>query len=299
MDSAPLDALPLFSGDAGRRTWRSCARCSRARFRSPLAHGAGRYFDGIGSLVLGRPESRYEGQIALEWNVIADPGENGAVRLRASIAAIAVDDRPASDGARRRARSCSPVCRRADDLRPLPQHDRRRRRPTSCARPPRARRAAGRADRRLFPERRGWPRALPRDLASRLHGASAPPRAARRRRHRARTGGRRRGDRAPVDEVGATHMCLGVPGKVDRGRTACSRRSTSGACASRSGSKSSTSRCSRATTSSITSATPFAGFRPGRSARRSPCTRSCSHARGREDDLMAADVRGEIAGSRR
>jgi hydrogenase maturation protein HypF len=45
------------------------------RFRSPLAHGAGRYFDGIGSLVLARPESRHEGQIALEWNVVADPTE--------------------------------------------------------------------------------------------------------------------------------------------------------------------------------------------------------------------------------
>jgi hydrogenase maturation protein HypF len=48
-----------------------------ARFRSPLAHGAGRYFDGIGSLVLERPESRYEGQIALAWNVVADPAESG------------------------------------------------------------------------------------------------------------------------------------------------------------------------------------------------------------------------------
>jgi hydrogenase maturation protein HypF len=47
------------------------------QFRAPLAHGAGRYFDGIGSLALARPESRYEGQIALEWNVVADPAEEG------------------------------------------------------------------------------------------------------------------------------------------------------------------------------------------------------------------------------
>jgi hydrogenase maturation protein HypF len=47
------------------------------RFRSPRAHGAGRYFDGIGSLVLARPHSRYEGQIALEWNVVADADEAG------------------------------------------------------------------------------------------------------------------------------------------------------------------------------------------------------------------------------
>ena len=45
------------------------------RLRSPLAHGAGRYFDGIGSLVLVRPDARYEGQIALEWNGVADRSE--------------------------------------------------------------------------------------------------------------------------------------------------------------------------------------------------------------------------------
>jgi hydrogenase maturation protein HypF len=48
-----------------------------SRFRSPGAHGAGRYFDGVGSLVLARPESRYEGQVALEWNGVADPVEAG------------------------------------------------------------------------------------------------------------------------------------------------------------------------------------------------------------------------------
>jgi hydrogenase maturation protein HypF len=48
-----------------------------AQFRAPSAHGAGRYFDGIGSLVLARSNSRYEGQIALEWNGVADPSEDG------------------------------------------------------------------------------------------------------------------------------------------------------------------------------------------------------------------------------
>ena len=48
-----------------------------AQVRAPLAHGAGRYFDGIGSLVLARPDSRYEGQIALEWNGVAEPSERG------------------------------------------------------------------------------------------------------------------------------------------------------------------------------------------------------------------------------
>jgi hydrogenase maturation protein HypF len=73
---APLEALPLFSmvrpGDVT-----VVRQMLATQFRSPLAHGAGRYFDGVGSLVLGRPDSRYEGQVALEWNVVADPGEAG------------------------------------------------------------------------------------------------------------------------------------------------------------------------------------------------------------------------------
>ena len=46
-------------------------------FRSPLAHGVGRYFDGIGALALSRVHARYEGQIALEWESLADPDECG------------------------------------------------------------------------------------------------------------------------------------------------------------------------------------------------------------------------------
>ena len=44
---------------------------------APLAHGAGRYFDAIGSLVLERPHSAFEGQIALAWNGAADDREGG------------------------------------------------------------------------------------------------------------------------------------------------------------------------------------------------------------------------------
>jgi hydrogenase maturation protein HypF len=74
--AAPLDSLRLFSAVAAPDVSVVRQMIDR-RFRSPLAHGAGRYFDGVGALVLARPESRYEGQIALEWNVIADPGEDG------------------------------------------------------------------------------------------------------------------------------------------------------------------------------------------------------------------------------
>lgn len=68
----PIEALPLLTAIAPHDRAVVQQLLDR-RFRSPLAHGAGRYFDGIGALVLERPEARYEGQIALEWNVIADP----------------------------------------------------------------------------------------------------------------------------------------------------------------------------------------------------------------------------------
>jgi hydrogenase maturation protein HypF len=42
---------------------------------APLAHGAGRYFDGVAALVLGRPWSRFEAQLALAWNGVADPDD--------------------------------------------------------------------------------------------------------------------------------------------------------------------------------------------------------------------------------
>ena len=44
---------------------------------SPLAHGAGRYFDALGALGLARPRATYEGQVALEWNLAADEAESG------------------------------------------------------------------------------------------------------------------------------------------------------------------------------------------------------------------------------
>jgi hydrogenase maturation protein HypF len=72
--NAPIEDLRLFSGIRARDV--AVVRHMLAtHFRAPLAHGCGRYFDGIGSLALVRPESRYEGQIALEWNVVADPAE--------------------------------------------------------------------------------------------------------------------------------------------------------------------------------------------------------------------------------
>jgi hydrogenase maturation protein HypF len=72
--TAPLDDLGLFAA-VPPRDLSVIRQMLATRIRSPLAHGCGRYFDGVGSLVLMRPESRYEGQIALEWNTVADPAE--------------------------------------------------------------------------------------------------------------------------------------------------------------------------------------------------------------------------------
>jgi hydrogenase maturation protein HypF len=72
----PLDALRLFHAIRAQDLL-IVRQMLSANFRSPIAHGAGRYFDGIGALVLERPDSRYEGQVATEWGGVADPDECG------------------------------------------------------------------------------------------------------------------------------------------------------------------------------------------------------------------------------
>ena len=76
---APLDALPLFQ-DIGSVEIEVVRRMIRTALNSPLAHGAGRYFDAFGALGLSRAVSTYEGQIALEWNAVADRDERGRYR---------------------------------------------------------------------------------------------------------------------------------------------------------------------------------------------------------------------------
>jgi hydrogenase maturation protein HypF len=46
--------------------------------RLPGAHGVGRYFDAFGAVVLKRPRSRFEGQVALALNMAARSAERGA-----------------------------------------------------------------------------------------------------------------------------------------------------------------------------------------------------------------------------
>jgi hydrogenase maturation protein HypF len=73
---APLDAFPIFRqiapGDLD-----VVATMIRSGFQAPPAHGLGRYFDAFGALLLNRPRASYEGQIALELNLAADPAEHG------------------------------------------------------------------------------------------------------------------------------------------------------------------------------------------------------------------------------
>ena len=83
---APIDRFPLFTHVAARDV-AVVRRMLASGVNTPVAHGVGRYFDAAGALGLGRPESRYEGQVALEWNLAADPDEDGRY-------GFAVDGRP-------------------------------------------------------------------------------------------------------------------------------------------------------------------------------------------------------------
>lgn len=96
----PLDALALFAkrdkGASVRASAASAApvpdieidteitlvrRMVTTRFNTPLAHGAGRLFDAVGALSLGRGQSHYEGQVAMALESIADPTERGRYSL--------------------------------------------------------------------------------------------------------------------------------------------------------------------------------------------------------------------------
>ena len=72
--SPRLERLPLFAGISPRQK-DVVRRMVTAELNAPLAHGVGRYFDALGAIVLGRSVSHYEGQVALEWNLVADPHE--------------------------------------------------------------------------------------------------------------------------------------------------------------------------------------------------------------------------------
>jgi [NiFe] hydrogenase maturation protein HypF len=72
----PLDALALFrtipSGEIAL-----VRRMMAQRLNTPLAHGAGRYFDALGAIGLAATHAHFEGQVATRWNFAADPSEAG------------------------------------------------------------------------------------------------------------------------------------------------------------------------------------------------------------------------------
>jgi hydrogenase maturation protein HypF len=73
---APFDAFAVFETIAAAEL-RGVQQMLTAGLNTPAARGVGRYFDGIGALVLGRPRARYEGQIAFELNMAAAALETG------------------------------------------------------------------------------------------------------------------------------------------------------------------------------------------------------------------------------
>jgi hydrogenase maturation protein HypF len=73
-DGAPIHALRLFDTIAAGDI-RGIRQMLAGGLNTPLARGVGRYFDAIGALALARPEARYEGQVAFELNMAADPSD--------------------------------------------------------------------------------------------------------------------------------------------------------------------------------------------------------------------------------
>jgi hydrogenase maturation protein HypF len=73
---APADAFPALAAvpEADREVVR---RMVTAGVNAPLAHGAGRLFDVVGALALGRGMSLFEGQVAMALEAAADEGAEG------------------------------------------------------------------------------------------------------------------------------------------------------------------------------------------------------------------------------
>ncbi len=81
----PLRRLALFR-DLDEARLQVARRMIAADLQAPLAHGVGRYFDAFGAIALAKSESRYEGEVAMQWGFAADPAERRAYPL-------ALDDR--------------------------------------------------------------------------------------------------------------------------------------------------------------------------------------------------------------
>ena len=72
----PLERLPVFAR-VSRQKIAAIRQMVAAGVNAPMARGVGRYFDGVGAILLGKAISRYEGEVALAVNGAADPTETG------------------------------------------------------------------------------------------------------------------------------------------------------------------------------------------------------------------------------
>jgi hydrogenase maturation protein HypF len=81
----PLEALALFR-EVKPSDVEIVRQMIRSNLNAPPAHGVGRYFDALGALGLVRRRSAYEGQVALDWNLAADPSETGSYSFTISTA---------------------------------------------------------------------------------------------------------------------------------------------------------------------------------------------------------------------
>jgi len=92
---APTGDIPLFR-DIAPNAIATIRRAIAWQLNAPLARGVGRYFDALGSLILGIPNSRYEGDVAFQWNMAADPNERGRYPfvIHSGVAPWEIDPRP-------------------------------------------------------------------------------------------------------------------------------------------------------------------------------------------------------------
>ena len=91
----PLNAIPLFR-PIDRLAIASIRRMIERNFNAPRARGVGRLFDALGAICLTRPEARYEGEVAMLWNLAADPNEHGRyeIVIRDGVTPWEIDPRP-------------------------------------------------------------------------------------------------------------------------------------------------------------------------------------------------------------
>lgn len=73
-DGVPLGDFDLFR-EIDESQWHGVQEMLARGINTPAARGVGRYFDAVGALVLKRPHAAYEGQVAFELNMAADPTE--------------------------------------------------------------------------------------------------------------------------------------------------------------------------------------------------------------------------------